>query len=235
MNKLFFLTLLALTFLTSCSESIKGEGDAGFAQDFKVEPFDGINAKGKFKIVLIPNDSAYVSVQSHKNLIENMDIYVQNEELYINEKENVDSFESYVIYLYYNQNLTDISIGNKILMESSSTLNFDNIDIMATDEALIRQFVIKAKEAKITARDKAEISISGNATTLNLKGKNYATLNLEALNVKVLDVDLGGECEVFANVSKELEGRVIKNATLNYIGSPQKDVDVKDNGEILNK
>lgn len=235
MNKLFFLALVSLSLLASCTKSIKGEGDAGFAQDFKVEPFDGVNAKGKFKIVLIPNDSAYVSVQSHKNLIENMEIYVQNEELHIKEKEDIDSFESYVVYLYYNQNLTDISIGNKILMESSSTLNFDNIDITATDDALIKQFVMKAKEAKITAKDKAEVSISGTATTLNLKGKDYARLNLEALNVKVLDVDLGGECEAFANVSKELEGRVLKNATLNYIGSPQKDVDVKDNGEILNK
>lgn len=235
MQKYFILIPFILALFTSCNDGLKGDGAPDMAQNYKVEPFDDVQAEGKFKLILIPNDSSYVSVQTHKNLIDNMEIYVQNNELFIGEKENVESFESYVVYLYYNQPINDISVHKKVLMESSSKLSFDKIDIKAEDESIIRQFVIDAKEADITVADKAEISISGNATTLDLVGKNYAKIGLEALNVKVLDVDLSGESDVLANISKELNGRVLENATLHYIGNPQKDVDVKDNGEILNK
>lgn len=229
-----FLFLFSLI-LFSCKNGVNGEGDAQMALDFKVEPFNAVTAAGKFKLILIPNDSSYVSVQTHKNLIENMDIYVQSGTLNLKEKKSVDSFESYVVYLYFNRDLKEIDIAQKVLLESSSTLTFEKIDISAEDEAVVRQFVMNAKEADLSVDDKAEMSIGGNATTVDLKSKGYAKVELEALNTKVLEVDLSGETDVLANVNKELKGRVLENATLTYIGSAIKDVDVKDNGEILNK
>lgn len=232
-----FLLLFSLFFLifTACNENIKGEGDAQLAMDFKVEPFTDVKANGKFKLIMIPNDSSYVSVQTHRNLIENVKLYVQNNTLHIEEDKSVDSFESYVIYLYYGNQVNDIEIRHKVLLESSSTLNFDKLDITAMDESVVRQFVINAKEADFTIEDKAEFELSGVATTVDLKAKDYANVQMEALDVKVLNVDLSGEADVIANVNKELEGRVLENATLRYIGSAIKDVDVKDNGEIINK
>lgn len=235
MKKLWILPLVCLAFLTSCKENVQGEGDAQMAVDFKVETFTDVDAKGKFKLIVIPNDSAYVSVQSHRNLIENVDLYVKNNELVIKESKPVDSFESYVIYLYYNQRLNDIEIGDKVLLESSAELFFDQLDIKAKDESIVQQFVINAKEVDFTVEDKAELDISGSATTVDLKAKDFAKVFIEALDVKVLDVDLAGEAEVTAQINKELSGRLLQNSTLTYFGSAIKDVDVKDNAEIINK
>ncbi|MDO5655795.1 MAG: DUF2807 domain-containing protein [Flavobacteriaceae bacterium] len=233
--KPFLLFFSFLLLLTSCSDQIKGEGDAQLAQDFMVENFSDIEASGKFKLLLIPNDSAYVSVQSHRNLIENMDIYVRNKTLTIAEKKNVDSFESYVIYLYYTNELKSIEISEKVLLESASTLTFDKFKISAKDQAVVQQFVLNAKEVDLKVDDKAEVRISGTASTVDLKAKDYASVEIESLPTKVLKVDLSGEAEVMANVNKELKGRVLQNSTLRYIGSAVKDVDVKDKGEIINK
>ena len=232
-NRILFLIPLILYFLTSCNDGLKGEGDAGLAQDFKVEPFTDIVADGSFKLILIPNDSTYVSVQTHKNLIENMKIYVQNHSLNISEKESINSFESYVVYLYYNQSLEEISLNGKVLLENSSTLNFDNLELKMHDASIIKQFPLSAKEMEITIDGKAEITLSGSASTLKVKAKEYAKVNLEDFPVKVLEVDLAGEAEVIANIEKELDGRVLENSTLRYTGSAVKDVDVKDSGEII--
>lgn len=234
MNKLF-LCLSALILFISCENSLTGEGDASLAQDYQLDDFDAVNASGKFKLVLIPNDSSYLSVQSHKNLINNMDIYVRNKTLNIGESEEVNSFESYVVYLYYDKQMDKVSIHNKVYLESSNPLVFDDIEINASDESVIKQFAINAKEVDIQALDKAEVEISGTASTVDLKAKDFASVSLENLAVKVMDLDLSGESEVVANVNKELTGRVLENSTLRYMGNPQKDVEVKDNGEILNK
>ncbi|MXV38697.1 hypothetical protein GO491_08435 [Flavobacteriaceae bacterium Ap0902] len=233
MNRLFmFLPIILL--LIGCDGSLTGEGDASIAQDYQVDSFNEVQAEGKFKLILIPNDSSYLSVQTHKNLIDNMDIYVRNKTLNIGEKEEVNSFESYVVYLYYDAQLDEINIAGKVLMESSELLNFDDLELGAKNESIIRQFNVNAKELDIEANNKAEVELTGTAASVDLKAKEYATVNLEDLDVKVMDVDLSGESEVTAKVNKQLKGRVLENSNLRYIGNPQKDVEVKDNGEILN-
>ncbi|MGI9526633.1 MAG: GIN domain-containing protein [Weeksellaceae bacterium] len=233
MNKLLLFLPILFLFI-QCENSLKGEGDADLAQDYILDDFDAVSAKGKFKLIMIPSDSSYLSVQTHKNLIGNMKIYVQNKTLNIGESEMVDSFESYVVYLYYDKQLDQVSIAEKVYLESSEMLNFDDLDLNASNESTIKQFGINAKEVDLKVVDKAEVEISGSASKLDLKAKDFANVSLENLDVKVMDVDLGGEAEVLANVNKELKGRVLENATLKYLGNPQKDVEVKDNGEILN-
>lgn len=233
MNK-FILFLPIFLLIYSCNSSLTGEGDANIAQDYQVEAFDAIEAKGKFKLILIPNDSSYISVQTHQNLLDNMDIYAQNKTLNIGEKTDVDSFESYVVYLYFDKQLDDIELHNKVYLESSEQLSFDKLEISANDETTVKQFAVDVKEMKIEANEKADVEITGSASTLDLKAKKYANVSLGDLKVKVMDVDMSGESEVLANVNKKLTGRVLENSTLTYVGSPQKDVEVKDNGEILN-
>lgn len=233
MNKVIFISLILSFLFTSCTDSVKAEGDAGLAQDFKVETFDAISADGSFKLILIPNDSSYVSVQTHRNLIENMNIYVQNKTLHIAENKPVENFESYVIYLYYHQDLKEISIADKILLESATSLNFDNFQLKTSDASMVEQFSINAKEAEITALDKSEIILTGQASTLKLKAKAYAKLDLNDLDISVLEVDLAGDAHVKAKIDKKLSGRILQNSTLTYMGNPVKDVEVKENGEIL--
>ena len=217
MNKfLFILSLFSLS-LTSCSDGIKGEGDVGLAVDFKIENFDAIKADGSFKMILIPNDSSYVSVQTHKNLIENMDIYVQIKTLHIGEQTAVEAFESYV------------------LLETQGIINFDDFELETSDASNVNQFGIIAKEAKITVLDKSEVNVHGETSTLKLKAKDYAKVNLSDFDVRVIDVDLAGEADVEAKIGKELSGRILQNSTLEYQGNPMKDVEVKDNGELLKK
>lgn len=219
--------------LFSCNSGVKGEGTADIAQDYMIDNYKNIEATGKFKLLLVPNDSAYISVQTHANLIENLEIYNQGSTLNISEKKPIDSFESYVVYVYYNQDIEKITISDRVLMETQDDLITEEIRITANDATIIRQFNLIAKDAKIIANNKSEIEISGRATTALLKAKEYAKMELEDLDIKVAEVDLAGESDVKAKISKELTGRVLNNSTLYYEGTPSKDVDVKDRGEII--
>ena len=225
-----FLTMMILA-LSACTNSIEAEGNAEIAQDFKVENFDKISAVGNFKMILIPNDSAYVSVQSHQNLIDNMDIYVRNKTLYIKENKEVENFESYVVYLYFNQ-LKEISISGKILLETSNPLIFDKIEITASDRSMIQQFDVTVKEANFTVLDKSEVDIIGEATKVKLKAKDYANVDLLNLETKIMELDLGGNADVKVNVNNELSGRILQNSSLKHEGNPVKNIEIKENAEI---
>lgn len=232
MKRNIYLFILTFIFaLSACKDSIKAEGESRVVRDFRVQNFDEISADGRFKMILIPNDSSYVSVQSHENLIENLDIYVRNKTLHVKEKKQVENFESYVVYLYFND-IKEVAIAGKILLEASETLFFDDFELNTADASIVQQFELSSKEANISVLDKSEVEIQGEVSKLKLKAKDYAKVDLLALETKIMEVDLGGNADVEVNVKDELSGRILQNSSLKHDGNPIKSIEVKENAEI---
>lgn len=234
MKKSLIILSLFSFILMSCESNVKGEGDTAVAQDFRVESFSEIDVEGKFKLYLVPNDSLFVSVQTHQNLIDNLEIKTDGETLNISEKIKVSEFEKYEIYVYYNQRISSYKLAGKVLMENEDYIDLDQVEFELNDDAKIRDFKVKAKDTEISAEDKTEINLIGATTTLSIESKDYAELDLQDYPCKVLEVEMKGESEAEVDVSKEMEGAVKENATLIYEGTPAKDVEVKDRGEIKN-
>ena len=234
MKKLFLLFSISFC-LISCKNGIVGEGTADLAQDYKISNFTEIEANGIFKLMLVESDSTYVSVQTHENLIQNMDISNSGNTLKISEKKDVDSFESYEVYVYYNQPIEEISINGKILLESAGVFRGNELELETNDNSRIDLFNMDLKQLDIEAEENSEITLQGKTTKLNIKKAKGATvINLSDLVSNVANVNLSDEAKVELNVENELNGRVQNNASLEYIGNPKKDVDVKDRGTIKN-
>ncbi|MCK0201409.1 DUF2807 domain-containing protein [Ornithobacterium rhinotracheale] len=233
MKKILLLSVLGFS-LFSCQQSITGEGSADMAQDYKVQNFDKIDAKGMFKITLIENDSAYISVQTHENLIENLDIATKGNTLNIKEKKDVDGFESYNVYVYYNHPIEEIDLAGKVLAESAGIFQGNKLDISTQDEAKVDQFSVNLKELEAEAKDKSEMTILGVTTKLSVVGKNLSTLNFGRLNTTVAKINLSDEAKAILDVQNELNGKITNNTSLEYSGNPKKDVDVKDRARIQN-
>ncbi|MRI63961.1 hypothetical protein EDM00_08170 [Ornithobacterium rhinotracheale] len=233
MKKIVLLSALGFS-LFSCQQSITGEGSADIAQDYKVQNFDKIDAKGMFKITFIENDSAYISVQSHENLIENLDIATKGNTLNIKEKKDVDGFESYNVYVYYNQPIGEIDLAGKVLAESAGIFRGNKLEISTKDEAKVNQFSVNLKELDAEAKDQSEMTISGVSTKLDVEGKNLSTINFDKLNTTVAKVELSDEAKAKLDVQNELSGKIVNNTSLEYSGNPKKDVDVKDRAKIQN-
>lgn len=227
------ITLSGFMFF-SCSQSVTGEGDADMAQDYKIEDFNEVDAQGIFKLYLIENDSAYVSVQTHRNLIENIALSNVGKTLKIREKLPVDGFETYEVYVYYKHPVESIVLGEKVLLESANTIKTESMEIATRDKARVNLFVVDAKELEINAKDKSEIEMQGEVTELNIKAKDLTSIELKNLKARVLDLDLSNEAAASVNVESEMEGSVSDNSILEYRGNPKKDVDIKDRATIKN-
>lgn len=233
MKKIVLLSALGLG-LISCQQSITGEGAANMAQDYKVQSFDEIEANGMFKITLIENDSAYISIQSHQNLIENLDIATKGNTLTIKEKKEVNGFESYNVYVYYNHPIVEIDLGGKVLAEASGTFSGNKLEIYTGDQARVDQFNVNLKELKAKAKNQSEITLAGVATKINVDAEDFGKLNLGKLNTTVAKVELSNEAKAELEVQNELSGKIENNTTLVYSGNPKKEVDVKDRAKIQN-
>ncbi len=228
--------LISLTFLLfSCNTSVSGEGQPDFAQDYGIDNFHKIKALGSFKLLLIPNDTAYVSVQTHKNLIENISIENDKGLLKITEKKPVSKFEEYVVYAYYKGELKELMIGEKVLVETQDKIRSEEFSLEVSDEAIVRQFELETDEAVLNAEDKTEVTLEGETTDLEVEATDHAKITLKHFKAENVEVDLSDNSEVFVYAEDELEGVVNHNAILYYKGNPDKDVDLKDKGKMNNK
>lgn len=229
-SSIFLLFILFI--FSSCQKEIEGEGEAGIAQDFMLEKFNDVQAKGIFKLLLIENDSAYVSVQTHQNLIENINIYVQRGTLHIEEKQPVSSFESYVVYLYYND-LKKVEIQEKVLCEPADKIIQDKLELKAYGDAKFDAFDIETEELSLRAENSSSIRIKGLAKNAKFKAKNQAQINATEMRARVVDLDLAGEAEVQASIEDEIKGRVLDSSVIRYTGNPQKNIEVKDHAQVV--
>ncbi len=229
------LFLFLILGLFSCKSSVKGEGQPDFVQDYPVQSFNNIKAEGSFKLLLIPNDTAYISVQTHKNLIENISVQSNDNDVEITEKEPVSSFEEYVVYVYYKDNLEETRIAGKVLLESQDVINSNEFNLEVRDNAIVRQFELNVKELDLTVEDKAEVTLNGETSELDLETTDFAKVTLEDFKADDVQVDLSDNSHVYVWAKNELEGVVTSNAVLLYKGNPSKDVDLKDKGQMNNK
>ncbi|MDO5511039.1 MAG: DUF2807 domain-containing protein [Weeksellaceae bacterium] len=225
------LVLIVLS-LASCSRSIDGEGSAEVNRNFSIADFTEISVNGSFSVTLLPADSVYISVNSHKNLIDNLSITNRGRKLTISETHEVDSHDKYDIFIYYIREINSIETFGSVNLQTGGTLTTNRLKLQTKDYSTVSEFQLDAKDLEIESRDKSEVTLRGSSRAVRVKAREMATVNLENLNTLTADLDMSGKSEVNINASNELKGRVLENSVLNYRNEPQRNVELRDQGSI---
>lgn len=232
----WMLWLLSFCFFTSCEKNLIGEGDPDVVQDFVIkDSFENLEADGLFKMVFVQSDTTYVSVQSHRNLVDNMDIYVKGATLHFAEKKPVSRFEKYEIYFYSKRPLRKIKLYNKVLCQASEKIIQDQLVLEAYENSIFNMFEIDTNELKLRSEDDASMNLFGVTKELIVKSKDKSKVDVSGLRCRVLEADLADKSDVVSQIEDEIKGRVLDNSVLTYDGNPSKNVEIKDRAQIIKK
>lgn len=229
--KNLFLTITAATMLISCGSGLEGEGAATAKKEFAVDQFTSIETYCNCDIKIIPSADSKVIVESHQNLIDNLELNSKNGNLVLNEKSKVGEFALYNVNIYSPAALAEIELNNQSRLKISGTLKADKFKIDANDQSIISESYVDFKEFELNLSDQTNASITGTAINLDLDISDQAIGKLDQLQAVEIDFSAKNEANLSLWVMKDLSGEASDNAQVSYKGDPNKDT--KETGRAM--
>lgn len=229
--KNLFLTIAAATTQISCGSGLEGEGSATAKKEFAVDQFTSIEANCNCDITIIPSETQKVVVESHQNLIDNLELNSKNGNLVLNEKSKVGEFALYNVNIYSSAALAEIELNDQSRLKISGTLKADKFKIDANDQSIISESYVDFKEFELNLSDQTNASITGTAINLDLEISNQAIGKLDQLQAVEIDFSAKNEANLSLWVMKDLSGEASDNAQVSYKGDPNKDT--KETGRAM--
>lgn len=232
-NTLLF-GLLALA-LTSCSSSIDGEGAATVQKEFTANTIKDLDVSCNCNVILVPGNKSGVKVESHQNIIDNLEVEAKDTSLKIKEKSNVDQYSAYDVYVYVTRDLENIAIEKQTSLTTSGTLNVDKLDLTATDQSRINQTFLITNNFDLKAEDQSNIMLEGTAGSMKIKAYGESKLNLFKYEVNEADFTTDDNALLDINARQTLSGSAKGNSIVNFMGDPNKETKISDRAQVLKK
>ncbi len=234
MIKKIVLVISGSIVLTSCNSGIEGEGAATAVKEFEVESFSQIEANCNCDINIIPAEANKVVVESHQNLIDNLEIKNSGKELIIKEKQKVSQYDLLNINLYVTPNLEEIELNRQAKMKIAGTIKSNELKIKADDQSSIHQSYLDIKNLELDFSGQSIVNLSGTAIQLDVETSNEAQIDLSDLQSVEVKFNAEDNSSLKLNVMKDLRGQASDNAQVSYTGDPNKDTTEKGRA-LINK
>lgn len=229
--KKLFIVISTINFLISCSSGLEGEGTANARKEFAVDQFTSIEANCNCDITLIPSETSKVIVESHQNLIDNLDLISKRGELTINEKSRVGKFDMYNVNIYSPTSLNEIELNNQSRMKISGTLKSDKFKIEANDQSFINEAYVDIKDFELDISNQTNVTVTGTAIKLEVNSSDQSIGNFSQLQAVETEFQAKNESSLSLWVMKDLSGEASDNAQVSYKGDPNKDT--KETGRAM--
>lgn len=226
------ILLFILITLISCNSALEGEGIASVKKEFTFDSFNSIEANCNCDIILIPSENSKIIVESHQNLIDNLDLNLKGSELKINEKKNVGQFDLYNILIYLPFDLKEIELNKQARLKTSGTIKADRLKIETNDQSSISQTYLNIKDLKIDISDQSGVIVSGIAINLKVNSSDEAIGNFSKLQAVDVIFDAEDNSQISLYAMKKLSGKAENNAQVSYKGDPYKNTTEKDRAFI---
>ncbi|MBA5628325.1 GIN domain-containing protein [Moheibacter lacus] len=223
------------TLAVSCSSGIEGEGAATAKKEFAVDHFTSLETHCNCEITLIPSDISKVVVESHQNLIDNMDIKTKGNDLVIKELKTVDNYDLYNVNVYFNPNLSEVELNNQSKLKTSGTLKADQFSFEINDQSSITETFLDIKNLDLDVSDQTQIKMTGTAINVEINAYDESRTDLTELQAVEIDFHAKDNASLSIYAMKDLKGTAKDNAQVSYKGDPNKNTTEKDRAIIQKK
>lgn len=232
-NLILILTVLLLTF--SCTSKIDGENAATAKKEFKATGFKNLDVNCNCDVTVIPSEISKVVVESHQNLIDNLEIVSKGKNLRIKEKRPVGEYDLYNVNIYTNPGLSEIELNKQTKMKISGTIKSEKLKIEAKDQSFINQSYLDIQDLELDFSDQSNVNLSGTVINLDLDIKDESIADLSNLQSVKSEFNAEGNAMTTLHALKDLTGKAIDNSKVFYLGDPNKNTTEKDKAIISKK
>ena len=231
MKKLSLIIINAIL-LSSCNSGIEGEGAATGIKDFKVESFSLVEVNCNCDVNIIPAETNKVVVESHQNLIDNLEVKNSGKKLIINENKKVNQYDLMNVNVYVTQNLEEIKLTHQAKMKIAGALKSNELKISSKDQSSINQAYLDVKNLELDFSGQSINQLNGTAINLDVETSDESQSNLSELQSVEVKFNAEDNSGLKLNVMKDLRGQASDNAQVSYSGDPNKDTTEKDRALI---
>lgn len=234
MKKLSLLISISLLII-SCNSGLEGEGAATAKKEFAVDHFSFLEASCNCDVTLIPSEISKVVVESHQNLIDNLEIKSNGKNLEIKESKKVENADLYNVNVYFNPNLTEVELNHQARLKISGTLKANEFSWDINDQSTVNEAYIDIKELDINLSGQTQIRMTGTAINLDIDASGQSRVDLSETQTVEIEFDAKDNASLSLYAMKDLNGTAIDNAQVFYKGDPNKDTTEKDRAIIQKK
>lgn len=233
-KKIIFLTV-GVTFLTSCSSTIDGEGAGDVKQVIATESVKSLEVDCNCQVTLIPGSENKIEVESHQNIIDNLNISNKGNIVIVSENKEVDTYNNYNVFVYVTKDLQDLELGSLTNLKISGTLNVDKFALNIKDQAKIVEAYFIANDMEIKAQNQIQIELQGTVNKLEVKAYDQANLDLSKFVAYDTEFVAEDNVKFVVNAKSALIGEANGRAIVEYLGDPRKDIKSVDQAQVIKK
>ena len=209
------LLLLILSFISGLAQEkekdkdktkIEGSGKV-VTKDVNIQPFDELEAKGVFNVVLSQGSKEAVKIEAEDNLQDLFEVKNEGKKLTVSTKKDVDfdNKKKMVVYITF-KNLKSMDLKMVGNLSSEGSLNFDNLSI---DNKSVGSVQLKFAAQKLDVNNKSvgNLKLSGKADNAVIKSNSVGSIKASDLIVQSMDIDNDGIGSAEVNAAKEIKVR----------------------------
>ncbi|NLN32427.1 MAG: hypothetical protein GX159_02365 [Flavobacteriaceae bacterium] len=227
------IPIITLAFIMmSCNSALDGEGTATATQEYAVEGFDSAEINCNCDVTFIPSETSKVVVESHQNLIDNLDIRSKGRNLVLKEKTSVGDYDLYNVLIYFTPELDEIELNKQARMRISGTLKANEFSLDLNDQSSVSESFIDIKNFDLDLSEQSSARMSGTVIKLDVNTSNESRAELSDLQAVEVEFSTKDNSHLSIYAMKDLSGTASNNSQVSYKGDPNKNTTEKDRAFI---
>ena len=236
-------TVIVLAIVTLILATLSCEGSLGFKtvrgsgsveeKAFEVSGFSSVDLATVGKLVVETGEVETLQVEAEENLLEYFEIQVQNGELEISDRENVNLVPTKGVFFYLTVKALDtitISGLGDVELPAIEAPQF-SVEISGGGNVDIEELTADVLDVEISGV--GDLSVDGGTVGQQVivitGGGNYTARHLESA---VADVQVNGLGKATVRVSDRLDVTISGGGSVEYFGDPDVDQDVSGVGHV---
>ena len=230
MKNLIYLILIFSLF--SCGK-VSPKGDIVIKEE-KVDDFVNLDLQGKFRAFYIKSDSSFVSIETYKNVGDNLKIKVKDKKLTISESRETDGIDFYNVTIYSKYNLEQVSMSESAELNISSEIKTDNFRLQLKNSA---KFIgsVNSRRAEIEMTEKSRANFLGKTKDVVLKISDTASIIAPYWMINHLKMESKNGNYAEVNVKDSLKGNITNTAKLIYYNEPTSALKIEKTAKVQHK
>lgn len=205
-------------FITSCQESIKGNGNVK-EETREAAPFHSLDISGAYKVHIKPDNYSSIKVKADENLLEHIETYVNDGVLHVKSEANFDRYRALDLYITMDE-FERLKASGASEIGSQGVLKGKNVKLDFSG-AVEAQLSINAEELEGDFSGACEVKLNGNARKMSVETSGAVEVDAEDFKTEKCRVEMSGAGKATVFVTQELDIDVSGAAEVNYRGNPR--------------
>lgn len=214
----FALGVLIASFFSSCTSSINRSNENVVGRDVEVASFNRIKLEGAYNVTIQQGTKPSIKVSTSKNLLDNVNVYSNNNLLRVNINGKNISPEEIKLQIVVDS-LKEIDIEGGVVMVSEGAIKSDELKILLKGGAHIKM-ELEVNDLYTRTEGGANMEFSGKTSSFTAISEGAGNIDADRMESKNVSCKVAGVGNASVYATDSLDATVEGLGNIGYRGNP---------------